>query len=744
MKTIVPIFLLVFVVSCIQSTRKAEPAATVAVEEPTFQESAAVEPVAAPALIDTPPITAPPAIEVPAETPVTEEPQAEVVPPGSTAAQVAPPAGRVPGAAPAATAAEGAPPAAGETLSDPEQIIPAGMIDFRNTPLEQVLTVYSELVNRTLLRPSTLPASQITLTTRTALTKREAVQALDSVLGLNGIAMINVDEKFVKAVAQPQAVQEAAPPDTRRAAELPEFGPVLTHVVQLKYTKPAEVVPALQPFAKLNSILPVESTQILVLRDYTENIKRMLEMIERIDIVVPGEFVSEVIPIKYAKAAEIADALNSLSGSGGGSTSIGRSTGSTRPAVGNTSGGLNRPGGLGGVGGYNQANPMQSGGIGGIGGAAGSAPGSSFTDRLRNIVQRAAASGDLEILGKTKMIADERSNSLLIFASRADMDMIKTVVAKLDVVLSQVLIETVIMDVNMGNTLNYGVTAGQHPKTNALGTIGGVYNNGGSLGTLANFFGGVSTNGGGSAFPQSSGLTYMGRYKGDLDVVVTAAATDSRINVVQKPRILTSHATPGSIFVGSTVPYVTSTYYGGGFGGGPSSSYQQLQVGIGLTVTPYINPEGLVVMQIDETIDEVSGSIPITGVGEVPTTTSRKLSAEVAVNDGDTILLGGFIRNSSNKSDSGVPLLKDIPLLGALFSSKNNSKARNELLVLMRPTVLKTPEIAAMATVQEKKSMPGISNAEAEVQEIERLELEKEEKRAAARRRAAEQRQNQR
>src|SRR4029077_3367885 len=125
-------------------------------------------------------------------------------------------------------------------------------------------------------------------------------------------------------------------------------------------------------------------------------------------------------------------------------------------------------------------------------------------------------------------------------------------------------------------------------------------------------------------------------------------ASDSRVNVIQKPRILTSHATPGSIFVGGTIPYVTSTYYGGGFNGGPSSSYQQLSVGIGLTVTPYINPDGLVVMQIDETIDELAGSTPISGVGNVPNTNSRKLSAEVAVRDGDSVMLGGFIRNSSD------------------------------------------------------------------------------------------------
>ena len=94
------------------------------------------------------------------------------------------------------------------------------------------------------------------------------------------------------------------------------------------------MVQVLQPFAKIpNAILPIDSSQILVLRDYTENVKRMLEMIKEVDVAVPSEFVDEVIPIKYALASEIASALNSLS-SGGGGTTVGGSTTGGAPAAG--------------------------------------------------------------------------------------------------------------------------------------------------------------------------------------------------------------------------------------------------------------------------------------------------------------------------------------------------------------------------------------------------------------------------
>ena len=604
-----------------------------------------------------------------------------------------------------------------------EEMIPAGTINFPAADLKEVLKIYSELVNRTILQPAGLGSPQITLKTQTPLTKREALQAFEAVFALNGISLINVGEKFVKVVPAAQAHTEGAVNDTRTAAELPDLGQYVTHVVQLKYTKPSEMVPALQPFAKLNSLLPMDNSMILIVRDYTENVKRMLEMVEQIDVNVPSEFVSEVIPIKYAKAGEMADALNSLGASGGGGGSVGARGSSTRGATRpGTTGALNRPGGLGGGASPYGAQGGLGGQPGGVGGAGG-AP-TSFTDRLSKLISKASSSGDLQLFGQMKMIADERSNSLLIFATRQDMEMIKNVIAKLDVVLAQVLIQTLILDVQIGNGWNYGITAGQPPKANSYGKVGGVVNNEkDGLGSLANFFGNNVVSNAASSFPAAGGLSYFGSYNGNIDVAVQAAASDSRVNVVQRPQILTTHATPGSIFVGSTVPYVTGSSYGGAYGAG--NTYQQLQVGIGLQVTPYINQDGLVVMQIDETIDEISGSISIQNVGAVPTTTSRKLSAEVAVRDGETIILGGFIRNSDNKQSSGVPILRDIPLLGLLFQSKQDSKERKELLVMMQPTVLRTPQLAASHTTEMKKGMPGVMRVEAEVEIDEKKEAER-------------------
>ena len=177
---------------------------------------------------------------------------------------------------------------------------------------------------------------------------------------------------------------------------------------------------------------------MLIIRDYAANVKRMLELIKQIDVTVPLDFDSEVIPIKYGKASDIASALSSL-GAGGGGTSIG--------AGGRTSGSGARPGGLGGIGGIGGGGYGGTGGIGntiggistspgGVGG--GSRPqGSTFQQRVGNLINKAAGAGDFQVFGQTKIIADERSNSLLVFANKQDMAMIKDIITKLDFVLPQ-------------------------------------------------------------------------------------------------------------------------------------------------------------------------------------------------------------------------------------------------------------------------------------------------------------------
>ena len=659
--------------------------------------------------------------------PNTTRPQRPATRPGSLAIPGFPGASNAP--VPGLSAASGLPTNAvtrppGATISSLEEPLPQGMIDFRSADLTQVLDIYSMMVNRTVLRPATLPAPTITLTTHGELTVREGIQALEAVLGLNGITMVNMGEKFVKAMPEAQGNTAGARFDTNSAAELPEMGQYITHVVQLKYAKPSELTAVLQSFNKIpNAVLPIDTSMMLVLRDYTENIKRMLELIKQLDVAVPSEFVSEVIPIKYAKAVDIAGALNSLSSGGGGATMGGggttgarssRMTGSNRSGVGGTSG----------MGGYpGQAAP----GMGMQSTATGATPtgaaGSSFSSRLQNIISRASQSGEIQVLGQTKIISDERTNSLLIYAGKEDMKTIKEIVAKLDIVLAQVLIEAAIISVTLTDSRDLGVSYIEQ-RPHGVGNITGLgaINNGNSLSQspLAS----AATN---AASSLPSGFSYLASFGQDLDVTLTAAAANSRAKILQRPRIQTSHNEPASLFVGESRPYPTSSYYGGG-GYGGYSSIQQLQIGVTIEVTPLINPDGLVVMDIHTKIDSFEGNVTIQNVGDVPITSSKEAQAKISVRDHDTIILGGLIETDKNNNASGVPLLMDIPLLGYLFRSSHNSESRSELIVLIRPTVLPTPEIAALAAVAEKNKMPGVRGMEKEIRDEEQKRLKQADK----------------
>ena len=621
------------------------------------------------------------------------------------------------------------PPAAGAstaaTAAAQTQEVADITYNFPGVPVEQLLDIYADLVGRTLLRsitgPSAVPKeTTITLKTQTPLTRSQAIEALETILGMNGITIVPIGEKFAKVTSEAAAPGEGGPISTNMS-NVPEAGKMVTQVVQVKYTDVKDLTEILTPFSRMQkSIIALPSTQTLILRDYAENVDRMVEMIKKIDIVTPLIIKPRVIAIKYALASDIASALSALGASGG--TSVGKSSSganfgnSTRSG---SSSGFGNSGGMGGMGGYPGSATGSTGGYGQMAmtsplGSAATSGRSSFQNNLNKIVQNAANSGTFQLFGQTKIIADERTNSLLVFANDEDMKMIEDIIHKLDVVLPQVLIDAIVLEINLQGTESTGVSYLSQRQGNGYFTgAGGLQN----LSSAASSFLTGSTN---SSTTTSSGSTlanlpggfsYFGKFGNDLNVVMEAVAGDSRVTVLSRPRIQTSHAVPADLFIGNTVPYVTGTY-NYGYGSGPSSQYTQLEVGIHLQVLPLINNDGLVVMDIQADVEQLGPDVQISGVGGVPTTTKRQAGAKVAVKDGETILLGGFISDSRTKSDSGIPGLKDIPWLGNLFKSSSFQNLRTDLIMLMRPTVLPSPERAAIVATEERNKMSDIKQAE--------------------------------
>lgn len=601
-----------------------------------------------------------------------------------------------------------------------------------NTPLETALDLYSGLVRRVLLRGPQIPGGPINLKFED-LTRAEAIEAMNAVLALNGVSVIPVGEKFIKVVPSQEVAAQGAKASDEDPDAMSELGQFVTKVIKVKQVAPGDIAQAVQAFASgkvQNPVLVFDDQSFFILRDMAPNVKRMSELIKDLDVAIENDYKLEVIPIRYGKVDEIYETLNSVvtgSGGGGGSGSSrmsGFTSGGGAGGVGGVGSGIN--GQMGGGGSLNSRSGrsgsssrsgsrsrnsnfgVNSGGAGGM-----TSPGAARTglqDRLRQVTASAVGGGgggggQYNLVSDARIIPDNRSNSLLVYANKEDFNMLTNIVAKIDTLLAQVLIESIILEVSLDKNKDFGVSMAQNPKKfgNWTGAAGSVND------------ASIATNLVASAFP--SGFSYFGQYKDDFALAVTAMAIDSRARVLARPRIQTTHAQQASFRIGDTVPYPRSSQpFFGGIGGGatPFTTYDERDVLTELNVIPYITPDGLVTLEVEQTIDQLGPTTKI-GQDEVPTIRTRSASAVLSVKDREPVILGGFITDRQTDSTSGVPWLKDIPLLGWAFRSKSDFKQRSELIVLIRPTILNTPQEASKMAELERRSLP---NAAAAVREF--------------------------
>lgn len=641
-----------------------------------------------------------PSTQIPPAVPALPAAQAPAVP-----AQAVPATPAAPATSPNVPAGQVVPGGAAPAGRGGEAMIPFEELHFSNMELGQFLDIYAGHVGKTLITGPALNQllkSTVTLKAQTALTKVELIQAMESVLAQNNVVVIPMGEKFANVVTVAEAFRQGARFKNTEVEQIVEAQIFETRIITLTNALPSEVATILKDFSNVpNGIISIDGTRKLILRDYAVNLKRMVEIIEQIDVNIPMEVELELIPIKYALSADMASVLGSLTSGGPVSTgTTGSRTGSTsrgRTGTTGTTGRLGVGGTTGGVQGLqNQARP----------GTPTTVPGaqSTFQDQLRQITARAAAGGNVPILGDAKIIPDERTNALLVFGTKEERDMIKKIIKELDVVQQQVLIEAIIMEVSLSDDFNFGVAGANATSFDkgAKRVFGGSKFT--DFGSLTNFPTGLA-----------DGFSYFGQL-GSWDLAVTAVAGDASVNVLSRPRIQTSHAVQASIFVGQTVPFVIGSTTD--INGGARSQFQNEQVGITLDVLPLINQDGLVVLDIVQSVQQLGEDRLIDG-NPVPTTTERNANARVAVQNGETVILGGFISSNKRKSKTGVPFLKDIPLLGSLFSQRVDGNQRVELIVLIRPTVLKTPEIASSVAEQERQRLSGVRKAEMEILEEE-------------------------
>ena len=288
--------------------------------------------------------------------------------------------------------------------------------------------------------------------------------------------------------------------------------------------------------------------------------------------------------------------------------------------------------------------------------------------------------------------ADEATNALVITAPPAMMLSLESVIRQLDIRRAQILVDAVIAEVSLKRTRELGVQwVANDPSNDGLSPLGGTNftNIGNSAASVA---AGIASGAVGSLAP---GLLLAGASlsNGTLDfaALIQALGTDKDVNILSTPSLVTLDNEEAEFIVGQNVPFVTGSFSTtGNDATNPFQTIQREDVGISLKIKPQINEGDAIIMQIEQEISSVNNDARAVDT----VTDKRSLKTNVIVEDGQTLVLGGLIQDNVNQSQQKVPLLGDLPLIGALFRAKSTTHEKTNLMVFIHPTILRDKGIA--------------------------------------------------
>jgi len=292
-----------------------------------------------------------------------------------------------------------------------------------------------------------------------------------------------------------------------------------------------------------------------------------------------------------------------------------------------------------------------------------------------------------DLQNQITVIPDMNTNSVIVVGTPDNVELIKQILAQLDKIPEQVMIETKIIEATLDASSQFGLEW-KYAQSNPLGAHTGSATGGPDFG-LQN--------------PPNNGAPLQGfRYTltgGALSGFINMLQTDTKFQVLSTPRIFTSNNVQAEINVSQSIPYVLSTRDDGN--GNLTFNYSFLDVGIILTVTPHIASNGIVTMDVTQTANDLQGYTDF----NAPIVNQRQADTTVSVKDGDTIILGGIIRTNVTSTVKKIPLIGDIPLLGNLFRSTSKDKNKTELLVFLTPRIVRDPDEARKLKEDEFKKL---------------------------------------
>ncbi|MBI3382162.1 MAG: type II secretion system secretin GspD [Aquabacterium sp.] len=614
---------------------------------------------------------------------------------------------------------------------------PTVTLNFVNAEIEGVARAMAAIINRQILVDPRVKGA-ITLYSDQPLTPREAYLNFLAALRGQGFSLVEV-AGLLKVVPEAEAKLQTGTVDVGTVKQSGDQ--VVTQIFRVQYESANNLVTVLRPLISPNNTINANaSTNTLVITDYADNLKRIGQMIAALD--VPTATDMEAIPLQYAIASDLAPVVQKLA-DGGGSTpgapgggAAGQSTmvlsdsrtntlmvrapNAARMALVRTLiQRLDRPGtsGLGGSGIHvvylrnadavklaqvlRAAFPGAGGSSGG--GASGGGASSGASGLPTSNMGGAAASGGASQQSTSPVgasaqpstggfiQADPSTNSLIITATDSLYKQLRAVIDQLDGRRAQIYIEAMIVEVSEQKLAEAGFqwanVAGNNNLvgvgTNlAAGNIGGLFSLVGASRSTASSLKGLSV---GFAHKMSDG-TY------NLGALATFLETNADANILSKPNMVALDNEEAKIVVGRNVPFVTGQYTNGATSSSgtvnPFTTVERKDVGLTLRVRPQVGEGGTVRMTVFQEKSDVESQNSAQG----PTTTKSSIETTVVVDDGQTLVLGGLLKDQFSNDDSQVPVLGDIPILGNLFKSRSRTRAKTNLMVFLRPVVMRSQE----------------------------------------------------
>ncbi|MCB0347256.1 MAG: type II secretion system secretin GspD [Bdellovibrionales bacterium] len=619
--------------------------------------------------------------------------------------------------------------------------------DYPNADIADVVKAISELTGRNFIIDPNI-RGKITIIAPTQITKAEAYKAFLSALAMNGYTVVPYG-KFLKIKSVNDAKRDNI--NTYSGSYSPDTDQMITRIIHLKHISAEEVNRSLRILVSTKGeMAPYAATNSLILTDFGSNITRIMNIISQLDVQGFEEKLS-VIPIKSAKAKDIAALIEQIINK----DATSGSTRSRRGSGGTFSSGIPRFGGssnsnqtgsafsmvipddrtnaiivVGNTAGIDKIktlvrqldyplNPEDAGGVyvyymkhaeakavaeilNGIakeqkdaqkqGGANDNVP----VPVPRQPIADTSTGAGAFFGGDVKISADETINSLIITASKQDYDAVKALLEKIDIARNQVNVEVIVMEISNSNSKNWGASTYKIKDTgdvNANGIIRTGFNGGvidqmltknyAADGFVLGFGTGskVKVNLGGTEFEIPSLISFINLIQQVSDV-----------NIMSTPNITVLDNAEAEIEVGETIP-VSSAQTQTNVGN--TSTPTREPATLKLKIKPRISPgSNAVRLSIQQTIKELSNrEVKAKALADVAVVTSeRNIKTEIVVNNKDTAIIGGLMRDEEQVSDRKVPLLGDIPVIGWLFKNKSRATVKRNLTMFITPKIIRTIE----------------------------------------------------